>query len=125
MAACYENLSCSLQDRLGIEITSLVEGAASATAELIAREAHALLSQRTQGVAGAVQGASALQAAGSWVARAPIVVKLRLFCLPYAGGVSENVFGRSVISWWCLRFDVTGSRLTDAKSPRHTLREAK
>eukprot|EP00887_Chlorella_sp_A99_P003340 scaffold26.g3340.t1 len=29
-----------------------------------------------------------------WIAPAPVSVKMRLFCLPYAGGVSENVFGR-------------------------------
>ena len=29
-----------------------------------------------------------------WVSPAPVSVKMRLFCLPYAGGVSENVFAR-------------------------------
>ena len=31
-----------------------------------------------------------------WISPAPVAVKMRLFCLPYAGGVSENVFGRYV-----------------------------
>jgi hypothetical protein len=29
-----------------------------------------------------------------WVSPAPVSVKVRIFCLPYAGGVSENVFAR-------------------------------
>ena len=29
-----------------------------------------------------------------WISTAPITIKMRLFCLPYAGGVSENVYGR-------------------------------
>ena len=37
-------------------------------------------------------------AATSWVAPAPFSVKMRVFCLPYAGGVSENVYGRCVSS---------------------------
>lgn len=33
----------------------------------------------------------------SWIAPSPTVTKLRLFCLPYAGGVSENVFARQAL----------------------------
>ena len=41
-------------------------------------------------------GGVATAASGSlWIAPCPVSVKLRLFCLPYAGGVSENVFARS------------------------------
>jgi aryl carrier-like protein len=29
-----------------------------------------------------------------WISPAPFSVKMRIFCLPYAGGVSENVFAR-------------------------------
>ena len=29
-----------------------------------------------------------------WISPAPVSVKMRLFCLPYAGGISENVFSR-------------------------------
>ena len=49
---------------------------------------------------GAASGASALQltaataAAARWVAPAYSSIRMRLFCLPYAGGVSENVFAR-------------------------------
>lgn len=29
-----------------------------------------------------------------WISPAPISIKMRLFCIPYAGGVSENIFAR-------------------------------
>lgn len=29
-----------------------------------------------------------------WISPAPVSVKMRLFCIPYAGGVSENVYAR-------------------------------
>ena len=32
-----------------------------------------------------------------WISPSPVTVKLRLFCLPYAGGVSENVYARCEI----------------------------
>lgn len=32
-----------------------------------------------------------------WIAPSPTVTRLRLFCLPYAGGVSENVFARQAL----------------------------
>lgn len=33
-----------------------------------------------------------------WIAPSPISVKMRLFCFPYAGGISENVFARQAPS---------------------------
>ena len=47
---------------------------------------------RGQPVHGAEVGA--LVPAKVWISPAPVSVKMRLFCLPYAGGVSENVFAR-------------------------------
>ena len=45
--------------------------------------------------AGAVARHEVLKQAGPvWVSPAPVSIKMRLFCLPYAGGVSENVFAR-------------------------------
>ena len=32
-----------------------------------------------------------------WIAPSPTGTRLRLFCLPYAGGVSENVFARQAL----------------------------
>jgi len=33
-------------------------------------------------------------AMSTWIAPSPVSVKMRLFCFPYAGGISENVFAR-------------------------------
>ncbi len=38
--------------------------------------------------------AAAAQERSIWISPTPVSVKMRLFCLPYAGGVSENVFAR-------------------------------
>lgn len=32
-----------------------------------------------------------------WIAPAPSFIKMRVFCLPYAGGVSENIFARCAV----------------------------
>lgn len=85
-----------MQERLGLELAVLAEDPAGATAAAIAHEAHSRLARQparqrqalpTAPAAGSVQPAQ-------WIAPAPASVKLRLFCLPYAGGVSENVFAR-------------------------------
>lgn len=83
------------QDRLGVELTALVEDPASATVRRLAAEAHAMLAAggaRQRSGAGAGEGRSAVMLAP------PVPVRLRLFCLPYAGGVSENVFARHALS---------------------------
>ena len=67
---------------------SIIEQPEAATVHSIASELAA---------AGHAEQASSapVSAPGSlWICPAPSVVKLRLFCLPYAGGVSENVFAR-------------------------------
>ncbi len=87
------DLTCPAQDRLGLALTVLIEDPAGATVQRLVAEA---LQATTAGPSGGGQGASAAAAArGSlWIAPCPVSVKLRLFCLPYAGGVSENVFAR-------------------------------
>ena len=110
--------ACPLQAALGIELLVLVEEPEAATVRSIAEEAakqlagrrtldsSAGLKERSNESAGAdsppyvhqavVVTQSPHQAAGapSWIAPAPVAIKMRIFCLPYAGGVSENVFGR-------------------------------
>ena len=78
------------QERLGVELTALVEDPASATVRRLAADAHAALAAAGGG------GPRPSTAAGGVLAPMPppVTVKLRLFCLPYAGGVSENVFAR-------------------------------
>ncbi len=56
---------------------------------MIAAEAHATLASGPDGVSTAPT-----EPWSTWIAPSPVSVKLRLFCLPYAGGVSENVFAR-------------------------------
>ena len=85
-----------MQERLGLELGVLAEDPGGATAAAIAREAHTRLAAQPARAPAAAAGAQpALAARGTtWIAPAPASVKLRLFCLPYAGGVSENVYAR-------------------------------
>ena len=70
----------------------LVEDPTNASVRRIAMEAASAGAAEVTGTdGGAVAGAGS----GSlWIAPCPVSIKLRLFCLPYAGGVSENVFCR-------------------------------
>ena len=75
------------QERLGITLTLLLEDPEGATVSRLAAEAA--------GAAPSNSGTLAAPASGSlWIAPAPATVRMRLFCLPYAGGVSENVYAR-------------------------------
>lgn len=74
-----------------MEMTALVEDPEHASVRHIVEEAMA---------AGGGGSVAARAPAGQrsvmspWISPAPITVKLRLFCLPYAGGISENVYAR-------------------------------
>lgn len=82
-----------LQDRFGVEITALTGNASEASAQVLAKEICSMLStQKPNALASSRTIEQKPQA--QWICRAPITIKMRLFCLPYAGGVSENVFGR-------------------------------
>lgn len=93
-----------LQESLGVELALLAEDPQGATVDSIVAEALTKVSTRTTG---AVTAAAAAAAPGSgagvaevvpvgplWISPTPISVKMRLFCLPWAGGVSENLFAR-------------------------------
>jgi len=74
-----------------VELSALIEDPEHASVEVIAAEALA----RSGITAGASRAAVRADPTWArWVAPAPFTVKMRLFCLPYAGGVSENVFAR-------------------------------
>lgn len=77
------------QDKLGVELDSIMEDAQNASVRVIAAEAHAKL-------AGGAAGPRAAEdmERSMWISPAPATVKMRLFCLPYAGGISENVYSR-------------------------------
>lgn len=79
--------SAAWQERLGLALTVLLEDPEGATVRRLATDAAA--------AAAALDSSVGMAASGSlWIAPAPAAV--RLFCLPYAGGVSENVFARRV-----------------------------
>lgn len=82
----------SFQDRFGVEVTGL-ENAPEASVESLAKEVSRLLER--QGRQGTADSSTHFgRSYAEWICRAPITIKMRLYCLPYAGGVSENVFGR-------------------------------
>ncbi len=82
------------QDRLGVALTVLIEDPEGATIQRLVAEA-VQASAAARGSGGARSMVAASSGRGSlWIAPCPVSVKLRLFCLPYAGGVSENVFAR-------------------------------
>lgn len=110
-----------LNESLGVELTSLTDDPQGATISSIVEEAVALLAQTVNEPSAnangmpqqallhqeqsrvhnsvSVLGNQSLLDSNSghtmpWISPAPVTVKMRLFCIPYAGGVSENVFGR-------------------------------
>jgi hypothetical protein len=89
---------CPLQEITGLEVTSLIEDPEHASVRQIVSE---VLGSRAPGAdsdaAGTAAGSGAVAAqhvASPWISPAPITIKMRLFCLPYAGGISENVYSR-------------------------------
>ena len=75
-------------------LTSLMEDPQGATIKTLAAEAAAALSTSSAAAPTAAAAASEQALSSPWIAPAPSLIKLRLFCLPYAGGVSDNVFAR-------------------------------
>ena len=74
-----------------MEMTALVENPEHASVRHIVEEAMAAAGSGSS-AARAPAGQSRIMS--PWISPAPITVKLRLFCLPYAGGISENVYAR-------------------------------
>lgn len=78
------------QECLGVEVLSLIEDPMNATIARLAQEAYAKLT-----LGGDDRLSTAQREEKSiWISPAPISIKMRIFCLPYAGGVSGNVFAR-------------------------------
>lgn len=72
---------------------SLIEDPMNATIARLAQEAYAKLT-----LGGDDQHSIAqIEEKSIWISPAPISIKMRIFCLPYAGGVSSNVFARWVM----------------------------
>ncbi len=107
-----------MQDRLGVVLMVLVEDPQTVTFRQIVAEAASQLSttKDSMNIISASSRGNFLprtldhqpkraqihvqteSAANSWIAPAPFGVKMRVFCLPYAGGVSENLYSRWVSS---------------------------
>lgn len=82
---------CPMQDLTGLDLGMIGDPDAASV--------HLLVQEAVRGHAGGVGSEDKEQqepgmVLSPWISPAPITIKLRLFCLPYAGGVSENVFGR-------------------------------
>ena len=89
------HIAHAVQELTGLELSALIEDPEHASVEVIAAEALARSGSATRESRAA---ARAEPTWARWVAPAPFTVKMRLFCLPYAGGVSENVFARCALS---------------------------
>jgi hypothetical protein len=114
-AAFLTRLHLHAQDALGVELTSLIDDPSGATVEALAHQAAMLLgvrtdrtwpsddvtdrqseghARRTHAVAPLSLNPADRPMLSPWIPAVPVSIKLRLYCLPYAGGVSENVFAR-------------------------------
>lgn len=71
-----------------MELTCLTEEPQNASVHIIAAEAFA---KRTAGEAGRTGHADT---SSMWISPSPVSIKMRLFCLPHAGGVAEDIFAR-------------------------------
>lgn len=97
--------SCK-QDQLGVNLLSVIEDMQGATLGSLTAEAilqirsvqqqrqsnHQMKANPFETPMRDLQPAK--RRVQPWISPAPISVKMRLFCIPYAGGVSENVFAR-------------------------------
>ena len=82
-----------MQEHFGVELMSLIEDPARATIELLAEEVHRDLLKNNPSSLNQRR-----RQTSTWISPAPTTTRLRLFCLPYAGGVSTNVFARWVLT---------------------------
>ncbi len=98
-----------LQEALGgVELALLAEDPQGATMSSIVEEAFSKVSalnaaRGSASTALVLAGAGASQAAAQaaeivagplWISPTPVTIKMRIFCLPWAGGMSENLFAR-------------------------------
>lgn len=83
-----------MQDLLGIQWLALIEEPQRATLNQLLHDAASAPSKAVSAAPLPADRAASSQ----WIARSPVAVKLRLFCLPYAGGISENVFARQAFA---------------------------
>ncbi len=108
-----------MQDQLGVDVAALVDDLQTTTVHRLVSAIEADMatarnrSESNLGPSGSVHIAVYATPADSfsqpghtqewninlpfgplWIASGPISIKMRIFCLPYAGGVSENIYAR-------------------------------
>lgn len=85
-------LALLAEDPQGATISSVVEEAFSkATALKAETTSNALM---PAGSSQAAREAAEVVAGPLWISPTPVTIKMRIFCLPWAGGMSENLFAR-------------------------------
>ena len=83
-------LGC-MQDIWAVEVSILIEDPAKATVKDLTAEIYGALNLRHSPNENVTAGQNY-----EWISPTLSSVKMRLFCLPYAGGVSENIYARCV-----------------------------
>ena len=78
------------QEHFDVELMSLIENPAQATLELLAEEVYKNLIAKSN----SKNNYRINEQMSIWISPTPVTIKMRIFCLPYAGGVSANVFSR-------------------------------
>lgn len=90
-------LALLAEDPQGATISSIIEEASSKVTALRAASrstSTALVLAGSSQAAIAAQGAAEVLAGPLWISPTPVTIKMRIFCLPWAGGMSENLFAR-------------------------------
>ena len=88
---CRIIIRVAMQEIWAVELTILIEDPAKATVKQLTTEMCVALNFQ--------ESPDEIIKAGQrsqWISPTPISIKMRLFCLPYAGGVSENIFAKYV-----------------------------
>jgi aryl carrier-like protein len=83
-----------ISEKTGMDIMTLVEDPERATISAIVREVAALHNSNQKHNPSIHSSQRHDSPAAVWISPAPVSIKMRVFCLPYAGGVSENIFAR-------------------------------
>jgi surfactin synthase thioesterase subunit len=91
-------LALLAEDPQGATISSIVEEAFSKVSALRAAASSTALvpagGAAAQAAIAAAKAAAEVAAGPLWISPTPVTIKMRIFCLPWAGGMSENLFAR-------------------------------
>ena len=79
----------AMQEHYGVTATALVDDPDGVTIERLASEIVASGRTRDEHVPSMTN---------TWISPSPVSIRLRLYCFPYAGGISEIVYARQALS---------------------------